>query len=97
MTRDIKQTVAYYQKKYKTKETKRRFENEILISKENASKILGIIPILEDCKKEYWYTMPIAQPIMQYIKDKEIEEIVKGIIQLTETLGQLHKKWNITS
>lgn len=36
--------------------------------------------------------MPIAQPIMEHIKDKEIDEIVSGIIQLTETLGQLHDK-----
>lgn len=41
--------------------------------------------------EQYWYTMPIAEPIMQYIKNKEIEEIVLGV-ELAETLELLHSQ-----
>ena len=90
--KELRYTVRNGKKRYKNRETQRRFENEILIAKKNAANILGIIPIIRACKKECWYTMPIAQPIMEYIKDKRIDQIITGIIQLTETLGQLHDK-----
>lgn len=79
-------------KKHYKKETKIRFKNEISIVKENASTIPGIIPIIEVCEREYWYTMPIAEPIMKHIENKGIEEIVLGVIKLSETLELLHDK-----
>ncbi len=78
-------------KKYK-RETKIRFKNEMDIAKENANTISGILPIIYSCEKEYWYTMPIAEPIMQYIENKEVEEIVLGVVRLAETLELLHNK-----
>lgn len=66
-----------------------RFINEMAIAKENATTIPGIIPIIYSFEQEYWYTMPIAEPIMQYIKNKEIEEIVLGVVELAETLELL--------
>ena len=80
------------EKWYKNKETMIRFKNEISIAKENATTILGIIPIIYSCEEEYWYTMPIAELIMRHIKNKEIEEIVLGVVQLAETLELLHNK-----
>lgn len=79
-------------KRYKNRETMIRFKNEISIAKENATTVLGIIPIIYSCEQEYWYTMPIAELIMQHIENKEIKEIVLGVVQLVETLELLHNK-----
>ena len=76
----------------KVRETKKRFENEIDIIKENAHKIVGIIPIIKCCKKGYWYTMPMAESVMNYIENRQIKEIIRGVIQLSETLELLHEK-----
>lgn len=76
----------------KSTEKKARFIDEINIAKENSSIIPGIIPIIISCEEEYWYTMPIAVKIQDYLKDKSIEEIVSGVIQLSETLVRLHEK-----
>ena len=64
-----------------------RFKNEVFILREHASNIPGILPAVEISEKGYWYTMPIATPIMDYIKDKKIDEIIAGVIQLSETLA----------
>lgn len=77
---------------YKNKETMIRFKNEMAIAKENATTISGIIPIIYSCEQEYWYTMPIAEPIMQHIENKRIEEIILGVVELAETLELLHNK-----
>lgn len=77
---------------YKNRESMIRFANEITIAKENASTIIGIIPICYSCVEEYWYTMPIAEPIIHFIEEKDIKEIVLGVIQLAETLELLHGK-----
>lgn len=79
-------------KSYKSNETKIRFINEMTIAKENTTTIPGIIPIIHSCEKEYWYTMPIAEPIMQHIDNNGIIGIVMGVIQLAETLELLHDK-----
>ncbi len=76
----------------KSTEKKARFIDEINIAKENSSIIHGIIPIIISCEEEYWYTMPIAVKIQDYLKDKSIEEIVSGVIQLSDTLVRLHEK-----
>ena len=71
-----------------------RFVDEINIIKANSIEIEGIIPVLDYSIDEYWYTMPIAKPIMQYITENEltIEKIVEGVIQLCSTLEKLHEK-----
>lgn len=74
------------------REKKARFISEIQIVKENSVDIPGILPMVEcDCTN-YWYTMPVAQPIMDSIKEKRIEEIIHGVVQLCETLEILHDK-----
>lgn len=78
-----------YNKSY---EKKARFINEIHITEQNASTIPGIIPIIESNKEEYWYTMPLATPILDYVKDKTICDIVTGVIELSDTLEKLHEK-----
>ena len=71
-----------------------RFDNEINTIKDNYQIIEGIIPIYRSSVEEYWYTMPIAISAVDYILENklDIEEIVKGIISLSETLEKLHEK-----
>ncbi|NLW41363.1 MAG: protein kinase [Tissierellia bacterium] len=76
----------------KSTEKKARFINEIQVAKDNATDISGIIPIIDFNEEDYWYTMPIATPILDYVKDSEISEIILGVIQLSETLEKLHEK-----
>lgn len=75
-------------------EKKGRFIDEINVIKDNCREIEGIIPIYDFSMEEYWYTMPIAKPVMDYITENEpnIKEIVQGIIQLCDTLEKLHEK-----
>ena len=71
-----------------------RFIGEINVIKDNCTKIEGIIPIVDFSIDEYWYTMPIAKPAIDYMIENElnIEGIVQGIIQLCQTLEKLHEK-----
>ena len=76
------------------KEKHSRFVNEINTIKDNYQIIEGIIPIYRFSVEEYWYTMPIAISAVDYILENklDIEEVVKGIISLSETLEKLHEK-----
>ena len=76
----------------RTDEKKIRFLSEIHIAEENSQSISGIIPVLDCDREQYWYTMPIAVAAMEFIDNRDIEEIIEGVIQLAETLGELHDK-----
>lgn len=76
--------------KRKNKESSKRFVDELNIMKNNSE--VGIMPIIRSSKKNYWYTMPIAEPIFKYVANKKVDEIIFGIIQLAETLESLHDK-----
>ncbi len=78
---------------HKSKEKKCRFIDEIHIICDN-SDIKGIIPIIDYSEEEYWYTMPIAISVIDYIKNekKKVKEIICGVIELAETLEKLHSK-----
>ncbi len=73
-------------------EKKQRFLDEIQIVETYSASIAGMIPILESCAEEFWYSMPVAKAVMEYIKETEltVTGIAEGIIQLAETLSQLH-------
>lgn len=75
-------------------EKKIRFRDEIQIMEKNYKLIDGILPILDSSIDEYWYTMPIATLITDYIKKKgsDIAVITDGVLDLTDTLIHLHKK-----
>ncbi|BCZ46656.1 hypothetical protein psyc5s11_27230 [Clostridium gelidum] len=75
-------------------EKKGRFIDEINVIKDNCTEIEGIIPIFDFSIDEYWYTMSIAKPAIEYILENElnIKEIAQGIIQLCQTLEKLHEK-----
>ena len=76
------------------KEKHSRFVNEINTIKDNYQEIEGIIPIYKFSVDEYWYTMPIAISAVDYIAGNklDIEEIIKGMVSLSETLEKLHEK-----
>lgn len=79
----------------KSEEKISRFKGEVSIMLNNCGQIDGILPVLNYCFAPYWwYAMPIATPIMQHIKktNAKTEDIVKGCIQLCETLEFLHSK-----
>ena len=77
----------------KTPEKKQRFINEISIIQEWAPKIEGIIPLYDYCKDEYWYTMPIATPVIKYITENNLtlHQIIDYYIELCQTISELHK------
>jgi hypothetical protein len=78
----------------RSEEKKYRFIDEINIMMQNCKIIDGIIPIVDCSEKGFWYTMPIAKPVLEHIKTsgETIEGIIKGVIQLSETLSKLHYK-----
>ena len=76
----------------RNEEKKSRFLSEIKVAEKNADTIPGIIPIIEKDEAQFWYTMPVAIPIMDAIEEMNILERITGIIQLSETLEQLHEK-----
>ena len=73
----------------------KRFKLEVAIVNEHQD-ILGILPIIDAYLPEEisntspWYAMPIAQPLASFLEGKNIEEIVKGIVEVGETLSNLH-------
>lgn len=76
----------------KKTEKKARFVNEIKIVKQYAEKIDGILPIYEYSEDEFWYMMPVAEPVLKHIAENRlsIDKVVCAVIQLANTLAQLH-------
>lgn len=72
---------------------KKRFQNEIDIMQKNWRKIKGILPVIDSSKKEMWYVMPIAKPILDYIKEQNINiyETIDIFISFSKTLSALHE------
>lgn len=91
-----KTKVALKEQQKLSNEKKERFKSEIKIMCQY--KEYNILPIYNssyDNKNGYWYTMPIAKTLRQYIKDKNFEEKIKSIIEIAETLVILHHN-NVT-
>lgn len=84
---------------HKFNEKKERFIIETIKVIEIQDNISGIVPIydfaLPDINNSnlFWYTMPIATTISEYISQNQgIENIIKCIISLAEVLVRLHNK-----
>ena len=74
---------------------KKRFLNEIKIVINEQTNFEGILPIIEYSKPEdkcYWYTMPIAVPIKEKLKDSSEDTIISAILEVAKTLKNLHAK-----
>ena len=74
-----------------------RFVDECKVIQENQD-IKGVMPIFDfylpaEIKKELpWFVMPIAVPISRHLIGKNTEEIISAIIEISDTLSQLHNK-----
>ena len=94
-TNEIVAIKILFKNKRIDKEKTSRFKDEVTTMLAHCHQVDGILPILNYCfNPHWWYAMPIATPIMQHIKNTnaKIEDIVKGCIQLCETLEFLHTK-----
>lgn len=91
---DTGEAYALKQLEFNTAEKKARFLSEIHVVMQNTPELNGILPIIEYSNEEFWYTMPIAKPIMEHLQKEttEIGDIIQAVLQLAETLEQLHKK-----
>ena len=67
----------------RSEEKKSRFVSEIMIASDNAAMIPGIIPVIDYSIEDYWYTMPIAQSIMDFVNGKSLNEIIDGVFPRT--------------
>lgn len=89
------QQFALKQLENKGKESKARFQDEIHIMKKLKGQD-GILPILDSNEAEFWYVMPVAIPIMNWLKlvsqDSKMQEVETAIYQLSYTLMRLHKE-----
>lgn len=77
----------------KNEESESRFADEVSIMCEWYPKVGGILPIIKADIDHFWYSMPIAIPIIEKVKsisDDRIETVVEYIIDLCTTLSQLH-------
>ncbi len=74
---------------------KKRFLNEIKIVVSEQTNFDGILPIIEYSKHDdkcYWYTMPIAVPIKEKLKDTSEDKIISAVLEVAKTLKNLHAK-----
>ena len=75
-------------------EKRSRFIDEIHVMRDNCDTIEGILPVLDFSESEFWYTMPVAEPVMKYIERNElsIKSVVLYSISLCGTLIELHRR-----
>lgn len=87
------QEIAFKYLRGGDKTQKERFCNEIDILDDIAKQgIKGVMPVFESSKNDFWYTMPIAQKIEDYLMDKSFIDTINVGISLAKTLNQLHEK-----
>jgi len=77
-----------------SEEKKARFIEEIDIMSNNYELIKGIMPIYDYSKEEYWYVMPEAVLLTNYIEQNSIsfDERIDIIISFGKILERLHNK-----
>ncbi|MDF2451900.1 MAG: serine/threonine protein kinase [Bacteroidota bacterium] len=74
-----------------------RFVDETFVIEKNTD-ITGIIPIIEKhlpkelTRSTPYFIMPLATPTENLLKGKSIEEKINAIIEIAETLYELHKR-----
>lgn len=74
-----------------------RFKLEVETVSKNQD-INGILPIVDAYLPEEikstapWYAMPCAQTLASFLENKNVEDVVKGIVEIGETLSSLHAR-----
>lgn len=76
------------------KEKEARFRDEITIMSTNYREVKGIMPVFDWSKDELWYIMPVAKPIIEYIKEEKIRfnQILTLCISFAKELFKIHKR-----
>lgn len=80
-----------------SEEKQQRFVDEItILQKCEEERITGVLPVIKSDTEHYWYTMPVATPIVEGLPSKEdksfASSVVSRIIQLAATLEVLHSR-----
>lgn len=71
--------------------TKKRFEDEVRFVEEHQLTINGILPIIKSEVSQYWYLMPMAEPVAEHLNGaKTVKEYVECIVELAGVLEQIH-------
>ncbi len=71
-----------------------RFRDEIEIMSKNYRELDGIMPIIDASLDELWYVMPVAMPVINYIKEQRLNfnEILSLCISYANQLEKIHSK-----
>ena len=75
------------------KEKKARFLQEIRIMSKH-SDLDAIMPVLDSSSSEYWYVMPLATPVSDFIKQKlkSFKDIQSILVDIASALCEIHSR-----
>lgn len=75
------------------KEKKERFLQEIRIMSKH-SDLDAIMPVLDSSSSEYWYVMPLATPVSDFIKQKlkSFKDIQSILVDIASALCEIHSR-----
>jgi len=93
-SRESGQTYALKQLVFVHSEEKSgRFAGEIRVMRQTSG-CPGILPLLDSSIEAYWYTMPVAEPLLKHIQKERtsLRNIAKGVASLAGALALLHDK-----
>lgn len=82
-------------KEYLSRRDKReRFLREVNVMKNTLSDLSGVIPIIDSCKKGYWYVMPIAKKSMDVVKEMNmnLDQRIEAFLTISDTLKIIHSR-----
>jgi len=78
------------------KQKRKRFIDETRSVVKVQQDIPGILPIIDfalpDASGNYWYTMPVATPILERSKTLAVDEITQGVVELAKTMASQHAR-----
>ena len=78
------------------KEKKQRFIDETQSVLKVQNHIRGVLPIIDcalpDARGNYWYTMPVATPILKKNPELSLDEKTQAVIELADTMVLLHAR-----
>jgi len=78
------------------KEKKQRFIDETQSVLKVQDQIHGVLPIIDyalpDAQGHYWYTMPVATPLLKQNQDLSFDEKTQAVIELADTMASLHAR-----
>lgn len=76
----------------KRKDKRERFLREVNVMKYELNDLPGVIPVIDFCKKGYWYVMPIAQKSMDIVKNMDLNQRIDAFLSIAKTLNIIHSR-----